>query len=52
MENQKRETITKTLRFEPELVEKIQRMAERNQRDFTKQVRFMLMEYIRIKEEN
>ncbi len=52
MENQKKETITKTLRFEPELVEKIQRMAERNQRDFTKQVRFMLMEYIRIKEGN
>ncbi len=50
MEYQKRKTITKTLRFEPELVEKIQEMAKRSQRDFTKQVRFMLLEYIRIKE--
>ena len=43
-------TITKTLRLEKELCNKIQEMADQSQRDFTKQVRFMLMEYIRMKE--
>lgn len=52
MENQKKETVVKTLRFEKDLAEKIQKMAEDTQRDFTKQVRFMLLEYIRLKESN
>ena len=30
----------------------IQKMADENQRDFTKQVRWMIEEYIRIKEKN
>ena len=50
MDNLKKETMVKTLRFEKDLAEKIQEMAEKSQRDFTKQVRFMLLEYIRIKE--
>lgn len=52
MENQKRETVIKTLRLEKELTEKIQKMAAQSQRDFTKQVRFMLLEYIKMKETN
>ncbi len=48
MNNEKKETITKTLRFEPELHDKIQKMAEENQRDFTKQVKFMCLEYIKL----
>ncbi len=50
MDFQNKETIVKSIRFEKELAEKIQKMAEQGQRDFTKQVRFMLLEYIRIKE--
>ena len=42
--------IKKTMIFEEDLHNKIQEMAKDNQRDFTKQVKFMLREYIRIKE--
>lgn len=52
MDYQNKETIVKSIRFERELAEKIQKMAEQGQRDFTKQVRFMLLEYIRLKEGN
>jgi len=52
MDYQKKETIVKSIRFEKDLAEKIQKMAEQGQRDFTKQVRFMLLEYIRMKESN
>lgn len=44
------ENIQKTIRFEPDLVEKINQMAKEGERDFTKQVKFMLREYIKIKE--
>jgi len=47
-----KETIVKSIRLEKDLTEKIQKMAEQGQRDFTKQVRFMLLEYIRMKENN
>ena len=50
MNNINKETRTKTLRFELELINKIEKLAEENQRDFTKQVRFMLIEYIKIRE--
>lgn len=50
MNNMKKETITKTIRFETNLHEKIQKMANENDRDFTKQVKFMLKEYIKITE--
>lgn len=45
-----KETVTKTIRLEKDLAEKIEQIAEESQRDFTKQVKFMLLEYIRIKE--
>ena len=50
MNNMKKETITKTIRFDTNLHEKIQKMADENDRDFTKQVKFMLKEYIKITE--
>ncbi len=52
MDYKKKETTVKSIRFEKDLAEKIERMAEQGQRDFTKQVRFMLLEYIRMKENN
>ena len=52
MNYKNKETIVKSIRFEKDLAEKIQKMADNGQRDFTKQVRFMLLEYIRIKENN
>ena len=45
-----KETITKTIRMEPDLIEKIEKLAEASERDFTKQVKFMLREYIRSRE--
>jgi predicted transcriptional regulator len=50
MENEIKKTIVKSIRFETDLAEKIQEMADNSQRDFTKQVRFMLLEYIRMVE--
>lgn len=48
MDNLKKETITKTLRLEKPLIDKIQQLADKNQRDFTKQVRFMLWQYLEL----
>ena len=50
MDNLKKETITKSIRFESDLHENIQSMADESSRDFTKQVKFMLKEYIKITE--
>ena len=50
MNNMKKETITKTLRFETDLHDKIQKLADESQRDFTKQVKFMIIEYMKITE--
>ena len=50
MRKYNKETIVKSIRLEKELAEKIQKMADESQRDFTKQIRFMLLEYIRLKE--
>lgn len=44
------DTIVKSIRLDVDLCKKIQKMADENQRDFTKQVRFMLMEYIALKD--
>lgn len=41
----------KSLRLETELIQKINRLAEKNQRDFTKQVTYMLKKYIELIEE-
>lgn len=43
-------TIVKTIRFDKEMVEKIQKMSDESERGFSAQVRFMLKEYIRLKE--
>ena len=48
MNNENKETITKTMRFEKDLHDQIQKLAEENQRDFTKQVKFMVIEYMKI----
>jgi len=50
MDYQKKQTVVKTLRFDIDLAEKIQKMADDSQRDFTKQVRFMLLQYIEMRE--
>lgn len=51
MDNMIKDTVVKSIRLNTELCDKIQTMANENQRDFTKQVRWMLEEYIRIKED-
>ncbi len=40
----------KTINFEDDLIKKIEDMAEKSERDFSGQVRWMLKEYIRMKE--
>lgn len=44
------ETTAKSIRFENDLIEKIEEMGREAERDFSSQVRFMLKEYIRMKE--
>lgn len=44
------ESQQKTLRMEKDLIEKIEKLAKESQRDFTKQVKFMLRKYIEITE--
>lgn len=41
-----KETILKAIRFEKDLIEKIEKLAEGTERDFSKQVKFMLRKYI------
>lgn len=50
MKFEKEETRVKTLRFPIDMAEKIEKLAKENQRDFSKQVRFMCEEYMKIKE--
>lgn len=38
----------KSIRFEPELIKKIEELAAESERDFSKQVKFMLKKYIEI----
>ena len=42
--------IKKTINFEEDLVEKIEKMASEAERDFSGQVRFIIKEYIRMME--
>lgn len=46
------ETVVKTIRMDEKTIEKIQKLADENERDFSSQVRFILKEYIRQKETN
>ena len=52
MQDNKTRAITKTIRLEKDLHDKIVEMGRSNERDFSAQLRFMLKEYIRIKENN
>lgn len=52
MESEITKKITKTIRLEEPLVKKIENMAKEGQRDFTKQVIFMIKKYIEITESN
>lgn len=52
MQDNKTQAITKTIRIDKDLHEKILEMRKANERDFSSQLRFMLKEYIRIKENN
>lgn len=47
---QYKETQSKSMRLEKELIDKIEELARKNERDFTKQVVFMLKKYIEITE--
>ena len=42
--------VKKTIIFEKDLHDKVVEMAKTSERDFTKQVKFMLREYIKMKE--
>lgn len=45
-----KETITKTIRFDIETHNKIEKLAEQSERDFSAQVRFICKEYLNLKE--
>ena len=46
------ETMKKTIIFDKEMIEKIEQMAKDAERDFSGQVRFIIKEYIKMKETN
>lgn len=46
-----KDLILKTIRFDPKTVATIQEMADESERNFTEQVRFIIKEYIRLKEQ-
>jgi predicted transcriptional regulator len=50
-ENNNRILVIKTIRMEPELIDKIEDIAMAMERDFSAQVRYMLKRYIEIIEE-
>lgn len=45
------DTQQKTIRFEKDLIEEIENLARGTERDFSKQVKFMLRQYIKITKE-
>jgi len=45
-------TIVKSIRFDQDLADKIEELKDKAERDFSQQVRFMLKEYIKMKETN
>lgn len=48
----KQKYIQKSIKFEPELVKKIGKIAEESERSFSKQVKFMIKKYLESTEEN
>lgn len=49
---QQRETQQKTIRMDIELIKKVEELGRKNERNFSKQVQFMLRKYIEITENN
>jgi len=47
---QLKETMQKTVRFEVEMLREIEKLAEENERDFSKQIKFMLKKYLQLTE--
>lgn len=46
------DTEPKTIRFEKEMIEKIDKMREGTERNFSQQVKWMLKQYLKIVEES
>ena len=51
-DNEVQETISKTIRFEKDLVNKIDELRKDTERNFSQQVKFMIKRYIEIIERN
>ena len=49
---QNKETQPKTIRFDVELINKIEKLCEESERDFSKQVQWMLKQYLKILKES
>ena len=49
-DNYNHDSESKTIRIEKELIKKIDELRDGTERNFSQQVKFMLKEYIRIKE--
>lgn len=49
---QENDTQIKTIRFDKELIEKIDKLREGTERNFSRQVQWMLKQYIKILEES
>jgi len=47
---QQKETISKTIRLDKDLLEQIEKLASEAERDFSQQIRFMLKKYLSLKE--
>lgn len=50
MQDNSVQLITKTIRMDKDLVDRIQKMANDHDRNFSQQLRFMIKEYLRIKD--
>lgn len=51
-DNESQETVSKTIRFEKDLVNKIDSLRKDTERNFSQQVKFMIKRYIEIIERN
>lgn len=52
MNTENEEIIKKTINFEKDIAKKIEEMGRESERDFSGQVRWIIKEYIRLKERN
>lgn len=49
-DNKAQETTQKTIRIDNDLIKDIEELGKKSERDFSSQIRFMLKEYLRIRE--